>query len=577
MPRPRRGRTAARDTDNDRVETHKDAVTTTKRTRKTRSLGAHLTEAENEALRAAEASRDNALDRLANEDVTTTTVMSGALVDESDTGSSVEMGRRVMATPAHRRDTTGLDLADTSVFGDLDDSFGDGDIPGGTLSVDVSTFSIISSTRPRSRQSSFIGRNDPPIRPSSRSGNTPGVSSSFNIGMFRRRAREPSILGTSRKPRPEPPTAGAANDTRAESEEDDFAPEAESTPLNNKRRRTEAAPETDSDEDLYSAPRPYTGASKKRKSDEGHAESDRPEKAARQEPKTVADPLDVDSESELSSLSSSPQLPEPAYPERPVTPINLDDVDAPPASSDSEDQGTVWPDIHTLAKRRRRPSATTPVRPGNLSDISSPPSLTHSPNFPETRTARHRGRTATRRPPSPNVTTADLTSLLPKRRYKKTRNSGDLGSDEELDTTGLGDDDDELSYIDTAAARRRKGSRSRPPSRGASSARPGSRGGHGHSALKPKTTPASAQARSRMRTYSRRSSDKENESDEEEDEEDGGDVSAYPDETFDQTAGSAVEIFAQPELKEASKKFKEVDKWELDFEEVVESSSPDAR
>jgi ATP-dependent RNA helicase MRH4 len=73
-----------------------------------------------------------------------------------------------------------------------------------------------------------------------------------------------------------------------------------------------------------------------------------------------------------------------------------------------------------------------------------------------------------------------------------------------------------------------------------------------------------------MRTYSRRSSDKENEGEgEDNDGEEGAD-----DETFDQTTDSVREVFAAEELQQAAKKFKEVDKWELDFEEVVQSSSP---
>ena len=138
-----------------------------------------------------------------------------------------------MATPAMRRDTTGLDLADDDVFGDLDESFADGEIPRGGRSADSTSLSF-SSFKPRARQSSSIGRNDPPIRPSSRGPNTPGVGSSFNIGVFRRRAREPSILGTSRRPRSE--TGGTTNNSEVESEGEFEPPEAESTPLNLRRR-----------------------------------------------------------------------------------------------------------------------------------------------------------------------------------------------------------------------------------------------------------------------------------------------------------------------------------------------------
>ena len=77
---------------------------------------------------------------------------------------SIEIGRRAMATPLMRRDTTGLDLADEDVFGDLGDSFADGDVPDAPHSAASSsaTLSHFKTRRPRSRQSSIIGRNDPP-------------------------------------------------------------------------------------------------------------------------------------------------------------------------------------------------------------------------------------------------------------------------------------------------------------------------------------------------------------------------------------------------------------------------------
>lgn len=574
------------------------------RSRRTRSKGtaSRLSVGEQDAIDAAKQSRDAALARLANENVTTSSGSRGSArgrfatatrAQEEDSGSSVEVGRRAMTTPAHHRDTTGLDLADDDVFGDLGDSFADGDIPDGGLgSADASTMSF-SAFRPRSRQSSFVGRNDPLIRPSSRGGNTPGVSSSLNIGLFRRRAREPSILGTSRKPMPEPSANAEPDDTEMGSE-DDFAPEAESTPLNN-RRRTQPSQEPPQQSPSSSSLSPAVSAaseSRKRKNEDLHEDSERPEKVSRTEPDEVME--EGESDSDLSDISSP--LPPPGLLERPVTPVNLDDITAPPASSGSEDENDMWPDIHTLAKRRRRPSITTPSRLDHLSDVSSPPSLTHSPNFEDSRaTTRGRGRPPGRRNASPKLTTADLTSLLPKRRYKRMRNPfapGHDDEDEEPETSSESDQDDQDSYLNTRATRK-KGKKG-PASRTAS-ARPASRVGRvGNSALKPKQTPASARPASRStRPYANhRSSDKENESEEDgddgENENDDGDeyeeedegrsrFVPFPDNTFDGAAESGDTLSAD-ELKQASKKFQEVDKWELEFEEVTESSSPkDAR
>ncbi|KAH7162604.1 hypothetical protein B0J13DRAFT_536496 [Dactylonectria estremocensis] len=537
------------------------------RRRTTRSTGSRMT-ADEQVIQAANERRNAALDRLANEDPTT----SANTLDDGESGSSVEIGRRVMATPAQRRDTTGLDLADDDVFGDLDDSFQDGDVPQGGQSIDTSSLSL-SNFKGRQRQSSIIGRNDPPIRPSSRGGNTPSISSTLHFGAFRRRAREPSILGTARKPRPD--ETGTAQEDSSESEED-FLPEAESTPLNNRRRTQPSAHVEDEREEP-----PEVGdkpKSRKRKSEDALLSSDRPEKMSRIEvdDSEHGDELDADADddSDSSSLSSisSPLGPSPILPERPVTPDNMDEILAPPMSSDSEEGGETWPDIHTLAKRRRRPSATTPVRADHFSDMSSPPSLTHSPNYTESKAPKTRGRAAVRRQPSPEITTADLTSMLPKRRYRKARDDPfGLEGDGEHDTSDMPGGEDELSYVDSRASRRRHGSR--PPT-SATSARPGSRGGRAaHSALKPRQMPASARPASRNpRTYAPRSSDKENEGEEDENEESR--FEPLPDDTFDTGDNQTNDTPSADELKKAAKKFVEVDKWELEYEEVTQSSSP---
>ncbi|PMB69912.1 hypothetical protein BM221_004559 [Beauveria bassiana] len=483
---------------------------------------------------------------------------------------SVEVGRRALETPSMRRDTTGLDLADDSIFGDLGDSFADGEIPDAPRSA--STTRSWSTFKPRSRQSSVVGRNDPPIRPSSRggAGNTSALTSSFNIGAFRRRAREPSILGTTRRrgPRSETSGRGAQSELESEGEEEDFAPDAESTPLH-ARRRTRASLTSTSAvapqrRDVSAANVSTTRTTRKRKSE---AESE--ERAA----KSTRMEAETDSDSEISELTSSPPMP-PSTPirQRATTPINLDEIHAPPASSGSEDEGDVWPDIRALAKRRRRPSVTTPLRAAAnddddeiLSDISSPPSLTHSPNFE----ARGRGRAALRehhhhhQPKA--LTTADLANLLPKRKHKRTRHEGDDGSDEEAPEEEEHEQEDEVHETRT-----RGGRIIRPPSRAASAS-----GGPKQQAGAPAHRTRSA---SKHKTYGRRSSDKENHSDEDEDEEEEeGDSQFQPlaDDTFGETTTAGPPDFQSiDELKRATRKFSEVDQWQLEYEEVAESGSP---
>lgn len=493
---------------------------------------------------------------------------------------SVEIGRRALETPSLRRDTTGLDLADDSVFGDLGDSFVDvSDVDDRAAAPrSTSTTRSWSTFKPRSRASSFVGRNDPPIRPSSRGGaaNNSAMTTSFSIGAFRRRAREPSILGTTRKGPPSETSGrggggvgGAPSDLESEGEE--LLPDAESTPLHTGRRRTRASLASSTpvvantsasaagQRRTVSATVSAGPATKKRKSEAAAAE-ERAAKATRTE--------ETDSDSDISDLDS-PQMP-PSTPirQRATTPVNLDEINAPPASSDSEDEGDIWPDIRALAKRRRRPSFTTPLRAAAgeddeiLSDISSPPSLTHSPNH-ESRAAP-RGRAPLRAPPPKPLTTADLANLLPKRRYKKTRREG-ASSDQEEDEEEVEEEAEEEEEVPTT--RTRGGRISRPPSRAASAS--------GHAQQQAGAPARRTRSASKHKTYGRRSSDKENNSEDEEGEDDSQ-FQPLADDTFEDTtaAAAAPDFQSIDELKRATKKFSEVDKWQLEYEELSEGDAP---
>lgn len=427
-----------------------------------------------------------------------------------DTMQSIEP-----ATPS-RRDATGLDLAD-DVFGDLDESFADGSVP--VVPGSAETSASWSNFRPRSRQSSIIGRSDPPIRPSSRASNTPAIGSSFTIGAFRRRAREPSILATSRRPT----SRAATSDIESETE---FAPDAESTPVNTRRGRATRASLA------ASADASTSRATRKRKSEIPHANNEQPEK------KVADQDSDSESESELSEVSSPKPLRQPFA--RPVTPMNDDEIMAPPASSGSEDEGdnNTWPDIHSLAQRKGRPGVSTPRRGVDdiLSDVSSPPSLTHSPNL------RAASKNAAVIKSPPKLTTADLASLLPKRRYKK---------------QAARDDDDDDSSGEEGEEGNRRGSSRRRRSGG----------------LKKSTPNKGKQAQRRSKRATRRTSDKENQSDAEDENEESAFI-PLPEDTFDSALEKARNLQEADELRNATKKFAEVDKWEMEYEEVAESFSP---
>ncbi|KAI1877849.1 uncharacterized protein JN550_000031 [Neoarthrinium moseri] len=549
-------------------------------TRRSSSRAASMTSAQASALLVSRKKRDSAMDRLENMTSTSTGNTNTADDDDDDiddTESSIEleMGRRgVAATPAHGRlnEVSGLDM-DDDMFDDLNTTFDDTAPPASALrSHDTSTLSI-SHFKRRPRAASFLSRDDGPLRPSSRAGpNTPGISSTFNIGVFKRRAREPSILGTAQKPRAERPVlqseTGDKSDEDPEEEEeqeqepaagDEFEPEAEGTPLRRSTRRSAAADAND--EALQTS----SVNPRKRKSTDAHQQ--RPRSSPYVENNGAAA-----EETEEEVLSSSPSLPRVLDAlDRPTTPFNDEGI-APPESSGSESEADVWPPLQSLAKgRSRRPAPVlrrTPVRDDSGSDMSSPPSLTYSPNYGEPSSPPQRAARQTRRAASksePKITTADLQGLLPRRRYRSARNDSAEDSDAEVDTAGLGDDDDELSHLDVRTRRRP----ARPLSRAATGNQSATRG---RSTQQKGKTPASANP---SRTYGR-SSDKENLDDEEAGSDAG--TAAGPDD--DGASENSEDMVARvgEELKNAARKFAEVDRWELEYEEVTQSSSPrDAR
>ncbi|XXG96611.1 hypothetical protein Hte_002899 [Hypoxylon texense] len=520
--------------------------------------------------------RDFAMERLENMTSTSSNQASELVEQQSD--HSIELGRKVAGTPQPKRiaDVSGLDL-DDDMFDDLSNTTFDIAGPASAQrSADTSSFSA-SQFKRRPRAGSFLSREDGYIRPSSRAGpTTPGLSSNFNIGVFKKRAREPSILGTAQKPRPQraEPEPELESDPEDEDDEvaegeDGFAPEAESTPLKRSKRRSEEI-EVDRTPPALASANP-----RKRKSSEGHEQRSRSSPFEDNGLGAVVPQTQTDSD--LSSPPSTP--PGRAQSSRPATPIMDEELLAPPlSSSPSAENEEIWPPLQSLARgRSRRPASAlrrTPVPNDSVSDMSSPPSLTYSPNYrePSPPLKRSKRRPASKQQEAKKLTTADLAGLLPRRRR---RNAGGVeeDSDAEVDLSGLMDDDDELSHLDVRARRHP----ARPASRGAGNSRnqntargrPASRGKG-----KQQPVPSSANRRATI-TYGR-TSDKENQGEEEED----GDGADEGDDDDGHGEESSQDMLARvgEELKNAARKFQEVDKWQLDYEEMTQSSSPrDAR
>ncbi|KAK0738567.1 hypothetical protein B0T18DRAFT_422310 [Schizothecium vesticola] len=537
----------------------------------------HVQPADSEQARTLEAARSREKDALGKLDNLTST----SAANENEPSPHIEYSRRESASmavgsrPPRLTDASGLDL-DDDVFGNLDDSLDDSrddtHMAHTSRATDTSSFNIAMFRR-RPRQSSIVGKDDAPIRPSSRGGNTPSATSHLNLGRFKRRQREPSILGTAQKERAQRPPSRASD--YGSMMGDDSGPEGESTPLDKKRQSGR--------QDGIEVERSPSLPSRKRKSleDQGGRE------------KRIALAVDGGDEEDVIQQSIEVQSTPPGSPSLLRNAQNLlstpdrdDPFNAPPASSSSAGSSPValpsWEllthrNYHAKKPVARAPAKTPELEADNDSDLSSPPSLTHSPNYgptrASTRTKAKRKPAADAAPPKPvKLTTADLTALLPRRRQKNkkaTRPSNDpFDMDSAEDDDEVNADDDELSYVATTK-RRRRGAATLAQTAATN------RGAKAKKAAAAAVVAAAAEKKKQVRKYGL-SSDKENAEGEEEEEEERegvtlGSVLGDEEEEDPETSQMMVERMGE-ELKRAARKFQEVDQWELSFEEVAPSS-----
>ena len=371
------------------------------------------------------------------------------------------------------------------------------------------------------------------------------AGSVLNLGNFRRRARQPSILGTAEKNRQSQPPNDDDND--------DFNPEDESTPLHISKA-------TDTTNSSSSNP-------KKRKllATQG-ARSSPPvlwdRESDHQDDIPASGSHHHESEDEPQSSNEAP-LPSVEVLDVRVEPMS--ETMAPPLSSSLSTSLEPEPASYRAAQRlraereaprgrRRLRDRTTPSHTQH-SPLSSPPSLTHSPNF----RAPKAGPKASKRqaPPPTTLSTAQLQALLPRRRRRGARDPYDIGSEDEIDVSGLGSDDDELTHSNI---------RTLPSRRTTVPHNPAPEKAHRKSKVVPKP--------GFKKTYGTRAphttSDKENE---EVDPDDS--LAPLADGAADGSPENSQELEKRvgKELKKAARKFEEVDKWDLDFEDCTASSS----
>jgi len=449
--------------------------------------------------------------------------------------------------------------------------------------------------------------------------NTPAIDASV-LKNFRRRPRQPSMLQMVQQ-RIQSARPSAVNITAQEDlsvfdlgsdeddeGEDDFAPEAEGTPLHVTKAKarpsfsakkgqpkavfTSAGPKTVSSSRKRTSEHMDTPSTslaalraKKRKSGEPEfperesASISRRKQAARQpmvEQEATPEPQNV---SEVQVLHSSPlSSVRGASPDLDIAVPSTEEERHIRATQNGEDDPPSTPPNGTMAD----PASSSPLPPDSLTrhhpEELADPVTQVSPPRPERRKAKQ--------DKSKPISTATLQSLLPKRRQppkarqaKRTEYDFISSSDAEdttLDASHLSPDEDELGgrlrrrakptptkrnvgRKSTAAPTTTKHTKTKTPQTSRS---------RKLSTTQARKSTAVPQTSNQHKTYSRRATlalDKENHGDDsallsEAEEEEGGDSSADP--------LPDVSIYESAELEAAKRKFAAVDKWDMEFESM---------
>ena len=367
-------------------------------------------------------------------------------------------------------------------------------------------------------------------RPSSllRQQNTPlGRSSILGRMHFKKRIRQPSLLQV----------AQSQQNTSVELGDldiDEFRPDDESTPLikamKNPGQRTSSSDSKTSRKRKLASPEIQVSASQDY--------SGRPESTGESSLDLRSSP-EITSEEEDGPESLLPRLPRPET----RSPTVLSETHALPQSSSSPGRGPLGECLNKSLESSEQVSAHVP------SDGVLSPRRTKTP------AAR------SRKPPRSPVplTTARLQNLLPRRRKRRGKQETynvPSSSDVELDATRLGEDEDELSFQATNKMRQRK---SVMPIKSKRASRVGTN----------KSKEGASGTKRKSATYSKRDEiDSQAEHDE--------DSSLQFDTSTLEIDGKTLPVLdpqTKAEMKRLADKFREVDDFTLDFEDVTGSSS----
>lgn len=360
----------------------------------------------------------------------------------------------------------------------------------------------------------------------SRIGETPRPQPSMLSASFKKRARQPSLLQMLQ-------TQNDPSDDLDDDELDDFRPDDESTPMIKSMLQSNAQHTSSSSR--------QTSGSRKRKLATPEIQvpasqsQDLPSSPPSIPPQEQEDLYDLPAEEDG---RPEPTLPRQRSAQTPQPQMDSDTL-APPRSSSPE---------KTKARKTRGKTTKAATRPQQLrrKQLSPAPSLLSS---------AYTNISSIKPTPLKPLTTATLQNLLPRRRaHPKLRGEYDLpsSSDVELDNTGLGEDEDELSFHATTKMRRKKPTPVVQKRGGKAKQAPGKR---------------------MSKTYTKKTtveSDNENDNDDDDDgeeETENGGISRGVRKT------PALDGRTKDEMRRLADKFREVDEYTLDFEDMTGNSS----
>lgn len=361
----------------------------------------------------------------------------------------------------------------------------------------------------------------------SRIGETPQPS--MLGATFRKRARQPSLLQMLQ-------TQNDPSDDLDDDEVDDFHPDDESTPMIKSILHSNAQHTSSSSR--------QTSGSRKRKLASPEVQvpasqtPDPPSSPPSLPPQEREDLFDLPAEDEA---RPEPTLPRQRSTQTPQGQIDSDTL-APPRSS-SPEKAKVRKSRAKSAKAATRPQQS---RRKQFSPAPSPLSSVSTNTSP--------AKPVSLKP----LTTATLQNLLPRRRARpKPRGEYEIpsSSDIELDNTGLGEDEDELSFHATTKMRRKKPKAAVQKRGGKAKEAPGKR---------------------LSKTYAKKTVVVSgNENDDDDDDDDGQEENEN--ENGEGSRGRrrtpALDGKAKSEMRRLADKFREVDEYTLDFEDMTGNSS----